>query len=95
MTVNNEFGEREELKQIHPRKVYNYLEVFISPDVSHSDQLREMKNKASLWADKIRTGHLPAQEDWKFLSSTIIFKTGLPPTGTNPLKKEGRTNYSY
>ena len=59
LTVNNKFNEREELKQFHPRKEYETLGVFMGPDVSQTDQLREISKKATSWADKIITGYLP------------------------------------
>ena len=59
-TVNNKFGEREELKQFHPRKGYETLGVFIVTDGSQIDQLRKMTKTATFLADKIITGHIPA-----------------------------------
>ena len=53
LTVNNEFGEREELKQFSSRKGYDTFGVFIAPDGSQTDQLREMTKKATLWVDNI------------------------------------------
>ena len=86
MTVNNKFGEREELKQVNPRRGYDTLRVFIDPDGSQAGQLREMKKKAISWAYKIQSGHIPAKEACQCIPSTTK-KTGVPPTGTNPLKK--------
>ena len=69
---NEEFGEREELKQINPSKRYKTTRVFISPNGPQTDQLQEITNKTTPWAGKILAGHLPAQEAWKCLSSTFI-----------------------
>ena len=77
---NKKIGEREELKQVHPRKVYETLGVFIAPNGSHTYQLREMKNNPTSWVDKIQTGHLPAHEAWQCLSSTIIKNLEYPLT---------------
>ena len=74
LTLNNEFGEKDELKQFHPRKVYETLGVFIAPDGSQEYQFNKIKKKSTTWSDKIQTGHLPAQGDWKFLSSNIPLK---------------------
>ena len=68
LTPNNEFGEREEFKQVQSRKGYNTIGLFIAPDGYQIDQLREITKKATSWEDKIRTCHLPAQEAWQFLS---------------------------
>ena len=87
LTVNNEFGEGEKLKQVYPRKVYENLGFFIARDVSQKYQLQEIRQKYTFWEDKIQTVHLPVQEAWKYLSSAIILKTGLPSTGTNSIKK--------
>ena len=72
------FGEREELKQLHPRKGYKTLGVFIAHDGYHTYQLREITKKATSWADKIQRGHLPAQEACKCLSLTTIKKLDYP-----------------
>ena len=53
LTVNNEFGERDLLKQVHPSKGYETLGVFIAPDGSQTDQPREITKKATPWVDKI------------------------------------------
>ena len=47
-----------------------------------------MKNKATSWVDSIQTGHLPVQEAWKCLSSTIIKKLEYPLTALTLSKKE-------
>ena len=38
LTVKKDFCEGEELKQVHPSKVYNTIGVFIAPDGSLTDQ---------------------------------------------------------
>ena len=49
------------IEKVHPRKLYETLGVFIAPGGSQMKQSQEMTKKATLWVDKIRTGHLPAQ----------------------------------
>ena len=86
LTVKKEFGEREKFKQVHPIKGYETLRVFIALNVSQRYQLQEMNKKATLWADKIRTRHIPEQEAWNVYPRSSS-KTGVPPTSTYPFKK--------
>ena len=72
LTVRNEFNVEEDLEQVSPSRGYETLGVFLAPDGSQNDQFEILKTKANKWADQIRSGHLPAQEAWQCISSTII-----------------------
>lgn len=62
LTVKNELEVRETLEQVPSHVGRETLGVHLAPDGNQNDQLTVLLRKASEWADKIRTGHLPAQE---------------------------------
>ena len=72
LTVCDENNIRHTLQQIPPNKGLETLGVFIAPDGSQNDQIQEMKRKASEWSEKLLKGHLPPEEAWHCMSTTIM-----------------------
>ena len=48
------------------------LGVYFIPDDNNKDMLRVLKEKASLWLDQMRSGHLGCDESWRALVTTIM-----------------------
>ena len=70
----NDHGTRETIHQLDASDSVLALDVQFSPSGQMKDQFKMLKDKASLWAESVRCGHLRKHEAWQALITTV-FKT--------------------
>ena len=52
--------------------------MWLAPDGNNQQQVKELRQKAETWGDKIRTSHLPRSDTWKALNSIIMRTLNYP-----------------
>ena len=67
------FQEKVELTQVPVSQARRTLGVYLAPDGNNEDILRGFKDKARLWSDQMRAGHLGRDASWRALVTTIFF----------------------
>jgi hypothetical protein len=71
LQVRNSDGILQSLRRLEPWEAERTLGVRLAPDGNMDAQMKYMENKASEWAERIRTGHLPRHLTWLAWKTTI------------------------
>ena len=72
LSVNDTDGNRIKLKHKPPIHGILTLGVPQVPDGNNEDAIKFLREKAEDWSDKVRTRHLPPNEAWLGMPTTII-----------------------
>ena len=88
LTVRNCKGERLPLERLASDNAQRTLGVRQAPDGNNEAQFQYMVEVAKVWADNIRTGHLPRRLTWQSLTTAILKTLEYPLTATTLTEKE-------
>ena len=72
MTVKDADGVTKNIQLLNPAEAKEMLGVKLAPDGNQEQQLVAIKEKMSLFAEKIRTGHVTRHEAWMSLSMVAL-----------------------
>ena len=87
LMVKDDKDETQRLELIPPDRGKETLGVFLAPDGSNNEMVRELTEKATKWADLIRAGHLN-RDDAKTATNTTIMKSLQYPLPALSLSKK-------
>ena len=88
LTATNATGEKKILKQIPIHQGQKMLGVHLTPNGSNKLQFDKMKEKVTLFAERVRTGHLHRHEAWLALNSMVMRSLEYPSSATTLTEKE-------
>ena len=88
LSVRGVSGEQEHLECVEPSEALETLGVYLSMDGNNDEQIRQMKLKATTFADQIRSSLLSHAESWHALKTTIMKTMEYPMEAINLNKKQ-------
>ena len=71
------------IKRQEPHQANEALGIQVRPDGSMADEVRYLRQKATSWAEMVRTKHISQHEAWYCLNSTIMNTISYPLTATS------------
>ena len=82
ITVKNGDGMRCPLSSIAPSEARRMLGVYLAADGNNTTQVKEMRNTAEVWQNKVRVGHLNRWDAWLALNTTVMKSLEYPLLAT-------------
>lgn len=86
--VKNHEHLRENLELINAHEGKEMLGMFLAPDGSLKEQLKEMKKKVTKWTAAIRSGNVPSHDAFNSIASTIMKTLEYPLCATTYTRRE-------
>ena len=82
ISVKDSDGQTKVLQRLSSNEARRTLGVRLAPDGNNESEFEELKDKACLWADAVRSGHLPRRLVWESLNTTVLrsIQYSLPST---------------
>jgi Reverse transcriptase (RNA-dependent DNA polymerase) len=72
ISIKGDDGSEQVIKQISNEAGELALGLKFSPTNNNKDEMEYLLDKATIWAENVRTGHLKRQEAWTCLEKTIM-----------------------
>jgi len=85
LQVRDSTGALQTLKRLAPHKAERTLGVRLAPDGNNKAELVHLRDLATKWANRMRTGHLPRHLVWQSLQTTILKSLSYPLSATSTL----------
>ena len=82
ISVKDSEGNVKVLQRLSANEARRSLGVCLAPDGNNNAEFLELVDKAKIWADSIRTGHLPRHLVWESMKTTVLksIQYSLPTT---------------
>jgi hypothetical protein len=89
--IRDPHGVLTALEQVDPSEARRTLGVFLAPDGSAEGQFKVLMEKATAWADSIRSNHISRRYAWQAFSTVVVPQLAYPLPVTTMSRKQCET----